>query len=272
MLDYSRVVVRAAEMPLLRVVFFVISAFVASLVLVGTVQAQRPVDFVPVGVRYELDPDPSRRQQALEEIRRLRFNVVVLPQQPSGLETELTLVERLLGGSADARVRMSGIATLSAEETASARHVRQAGWYYLGMGARGVIFGDWAALAQNADAVTAAAEFAEHVARNAALYAPLQPRVPSQGAPDVTIEGNHPKIAARFLESSDALLLIVTNHDSSTSHEVILNFSPEIPEAIWQNMLTGAAVNFVAGPKGPTYTRTFAPKDVLVLMIRKRWK
>jgi hypothetical protein len=37
-------------------------------------------------------------------------------------------------------------------------------------------------------------------------------------------------------------------------------------------MLTGSAVNFVAGPKGPVYTRTFPPHDVLVLMIRKRWK
>jgi hypothetical protein len=32
-------------------------------------------------------------------------------------------------------------------------------------------------------------------------------------------------------------------------------------------MATG--VNFVAGPNGPTYAYWFAPKDVLVLMIRK---
>ena len=51
-----------------------------------------------------------------------------------------------------------------------------------------------------------------------------------------------------------------------------LTFSEAMPEAIWQNMLTGAAVNFVAGPTGPVYTRTFPPRDVLVLMIRKRWK
>jgi hypothetical protein len=45
-----------------------------------------------------------------------------------------------------------------------------------------------------------------------------------------------------------------------------------MPEAIWQNMESGTAVNFVASAKGPTYTRTFAPKDVLVLMIKKQWR
>ena len=51
-----------------------------------------------------------------------------------------------------------------------------------------------------------------------------------------------------------------------------LTFPPAVPEAVWQNMLTGSAVNFVAGPTGPIYQRTFAAHDVLVLMIRKRWK
>ena len=46
-------------------------------------------------------------------------------------------------------------------------------------------------------------------------------------------------------------------------------FAPDMPEAIWQNMETGAAVNFVAGPSGPTYTYAFKPRDVLVLMIKK---
>jgi hypothetical protein len=231
------------------------------------------LDSVPIGVRYQLDSDAARRQRDLDEFRRLRFNVVALGQEakPSD-ELELGLIDRLLAGAADTRVRMGGIAILSAQEIASGPQVKQAAWYYFGMGARGIIFGDWAALQQNGDALTAAVEFAEHVSRNAALYAPLQPRVPKTDPPDVTIEGNDPRISARFLESSDALLLIVTNHDASETREVTLTFSPEMPEAIWQNMLAGTAVNFVAGPKGPVYTRTFPPKDVLVLMIRKKLK
>ena len=46
-------------------------------------------------------------------------------------------------------------------------------------------------------------------------------------------------------------------------------FSTETPEAIWVNLETGASVNFVAGPDGPTYTHAFQPRDVLVLMIKR---
>jgi hypothetical protein len=242
------------------------------LALAGPALAQRQVEFVAVGVRYQLDPDPARRRRDLEEIRRLRFNVVAPPQESAAAEMELTLVDRVLAGAADAQVRMSGVATVSGKDAVSASHVTHAAWYYLGMGARGIIFGDWAALQRNTEALTAATAFADEIARNAALYAPLRPRVPGADIPDVTVEGNDPRITARVLESAEALLLVVTNHDGSEAREVTLHFSPDLPEAIWQNMLTGAAVNFVAGPKGPIYSRTFPPKDVLVLMIRKRWK
>jgi hypothetical protein len=50
---------------------------------------------------------------------------------------------------------------------------------------------------------------------------------------------------------------------------VTLAFEPDTQEAIWQNMETGSAVNFVAGPEGPTYTYLFGPRSSLVLMIRK---
>jgi hypothetical protein len=48
-----------------------------------------------------------------------------------------------------------------------------------------------------------------------------------------------------------------------------MTFAPDTQEAIWQNMETGSAVNFVAGPDGPTHTYWFRPRDALVLMIRK---
>jgi hypothetical protein len=86
--------------------------------------------------------------------------------------------------------------------------------------------------------------------------------------PDVRIAGASGLVEARFLESSDALLLIAINH-SDAPQRVTLTFTPDTPEAIWLNMETGASVNFVAGPNGPTYTHAFARRDVLVLMIRK---
>lgn len=87
-------------------------------------------------------------------------------------------------------------------------------------------------------------------------------------SPDVRIDGGAGSVEARFLESSDARVLIAINH-ADTPQKVTMTFTPDTQEAIWQNMESGAAVNFVAGPEGPTYTHAFAARDVLVLMIRK---
>jgi hypothetical protein len=86
--------------------------------------------------------------------------------------------------------------------------------------------------------------------------------------PDVRIEGATGPVETRFLESADVLMLIGLSH-ADTPQRVKLTFTPDTQEAIWQNMETGSAVNFVAGPEGPTYTYSFAPRDALVLMIRK---
>jgi hypothetical protein len=89
--------------------------------------------------------------------------------------------------------------------------------------------------------------------------------------PDIRIDPAGKLVEARFLESADVLLLIAINH-ADTPQKVTMTFAPGVPEAVWQNMETGASVHFVAGPAGPTYTRSFAPRDVVVLMIGKRWK
>jgi hypothetical protein len=86
--------------------------------------------------------------------------------------------------------------------------------------------------------------------------------------PSVKISGASAGVETRFLESSDVLMLIGLNHND-TRQRVTMTFPPDTQEAIWQNMETGAAVNFIAGPDGPTYTYTFGAKDALVLMIRK---
>lgn len=100
----------------------------------------------------------------------------------------------------------------------------------------------------------------------------LQRLIGSAGvSPDVRLEGGSGFVETRWLESAENLMLIAINHAESP-HKVTMTFTPATPEAIWVNMETGANVNFVAGPEGPTYTRTFAPRDVLVLMIRKRLK
>ena len=86
--------------------------------------------------------------------------------------------------------------------------------------------------------------------------------------PEVRIDGATGPVETRFLESADVLMLIGLNH-SDVPQRVKMTFTPDTQEAIWQNMETGAAVNFVAGPDGPAYTYSFGARDALVLMIRK---
>jgi hypothetical protein len=234
----------------------------------GTAANQETFDFVPVGVRYDLDPDPARRRTDLENIRRLRFTVVV-PGEPT---QALAPIDRLIAGARDSTITIpaSDIGLVPINERTDPEAVREAAWTRLATGARAVIFDDWKALQNNDGALAEAAAFAETLARNPVLYAPLR-RVDPTGDRAFTIDGGGNNVEAHWLESPDALLLIAVNH-ASEPRDVTITFAPAIPEAIWQNMLTGSAVNFVAGPKGPTYTRTFAARDVLVLMIRKRWK
>jgi len=87
-------------------------------------------------------------------------------------------------------------------------------------------------------------------------------------AAEVRIEGATGEVETRFLESSEVAMLIAINH-ADAPQRVSMTFAPDVQEAIWQNMETGAAVNFIAGPDGPRYTYNFGPRDALVLMIRK---
>jgi hypothetical protein len=87
--------------------------------------------------------------------------------------------------------------------------------------------------------------------------------------PEIRITGAPGLVEARFLESAEAWLLVAINH-ADTPQTVTLAFAPDVPEAIWQNMETGAAVHFVQGPEGPTYRHQFAARDVMLLVRGKR--
>ena len=88
-------------------------------------------------------------------------------------------------------------------------------------------------------------------------------------APEIELDVTDAPVEARFLESSDAILLLALNY-GGVPQKVTFSFAPDVPEAIWQNMETGAAVNFRQGPEGATYTRTLAAGDVMVLVRGKR--
>ena len=233
---------------------------------------QETLDFVPVGVRYDPDPDPAIRRTDLENMRRLRFTVIVPGRPGTGPTETLSRIDRLLARSQDVSLTVQGseVGIVRIDELTEADSVREAAWTRIAYGARAVIFEDWNTLQKNDTALGEATAFADTLARNPALYVPLR-RVESTGDRAFTIDGGEGNVEAHWLESPDALLLIAVNH-AAEPRDVTITFAPAIPEAIWQNMLTGSAVNFVAGPNGPVYKRTFAAHDVLVLMIRKRWK
>jgi hypothetical protein len=136
----------------------------------------------------------------------------------------------------------------------------------------------WAALARGArrvmfletrggvgPAALALGETAGIVTRNEALFGPLRPR--EGGVRGVTGASGAP-VDVKLLESADALMIVALNY-SPAPQKVTLNFAADMPEAIWQNLETGAAVHFVMGGDGPSLSHTFAPRDALVLMIRK---
>jgi hypothetical protein len=108
-------------------------------------------------------------------------------------------------------------------------------------------------------------ETAGVITRNQALFAPLRPRT---GGVTSVAAGGGASIDVKLLESAQALMIIGLNY-APAPQTATITFAPEIPEAIWQNLETGTAVNFVMGKSGPFLEYTFAPRDALVLMIRK---
>ncbi len=236
--------------------------------------AQGARAFLPIGVEYRPADRADARRRDLEEMQRLRFDVVVLAEraEPSDAD-QMMFIERVLAGAPDPRVTIPLDAppvriAIGPDTTSSEVTVRA--WTALARGAGGIVFQDWTTLHRNPDALVAAADFADAVARNATLYAPLRPVASAPGQRHIRVD-RADALDASFLESSEALVLIAVNR-TTLSQPVILTFSPDVPEAIWQNMLGSGAVNFVAGPEGPVYERTFAPREVLVLMIRKTWR
>jgi beta-galactosidase len=124
---------------------------------------------------------------------------------------------------------------------------------------RAILIGTFpsAAFEQDPDKMRATGEFLQRLIGVAGI------------TPEIRIDGAPGLVEARFLESSEAILLIAINHGDAPQR-VTFAFGSDIPEAIWQNMETGASVNFVQGPDGPTYAHSFAPRDVMVLVRGKR--
>lgn len=111
-------------------------------------------------------------------------------------------------------------------------------------------------------------ESAGIITRNQALFMPMRPR--ASGVRSIEGEGGAP-IDVKLMESADVLMIIALNR-ATAPRKTTITFTPDIPEAIWQNMESGTSIDFVMGKSGPVFEHTFAPRDALVLMIRKRFR
>jgi hypothetical protein len=109
-------------------------------------------------------------------------------------------------------------------------------------------------------------ETAGVVTRNERLFERLRAR--ERGVREVSGGGGAP-VDVRLLESADVVMVIGLNA-TPVPQKVRIAFDPDIPEAIWQNLETGATVNFVMTKSGPVLEHTFAPHDALVLMTGKK--
>jgi hypothetical protein len=236
--------------------------------IVDAAARQRAPSFVPIGI--VVDSAAAWARHELVELRKLGFTVLGDPEPgtavPGRIRVHALPARDALPGAALTPIAPGGIELVRVPAHASAARVRQDAWTLIAQGARGVLFDGWTTLQANPDALRAAAEFADVVTRNAALFGPL-----AASARAVRTTPASPDIFARFVESQDAIVLVAANRTAS-EQRITLHFSSETPEAIWQNMESGAAVDFVAGPDGPIYTRTFPPHDAVVLMIRKKYK
>ena len=223
--------------------------------------------FVPIGIVDDRPGDLGR--DGFDEIRKLRFTVVTtraLLADQGGGRLVVPIVDPRSDTALPSPVAVPELHVLTIDDGSTGAVVRREAWMAIGRGQRGVVFDGWTSLRKNASAFDAAASFADVVTRNAALFAPLRP-----SSRTLRVEAAAERIFARFIESAEAMVLIAANL-TAAEQQVTLAFEADVPEAIWQNMESGGAVNFVAGPEGPIYTRTFPPHDVVVLAIRKQYK
>lgn len=225
--------------------------------------AQVPTTDIHVGVVYAAPARVSDTavDEELRALRRAGFNLVV----PADEQTRKRVLR-----TADAGLHVLVVGDRNASRMAvgrgpaAVRDARLAFWTALAGGARTLAFA--AAGNRPGAELRALGETAGVVTRNQALFAPLRPR--SSGVRSIS-SGPMGPVKVRLLESEGTLVMIAVN-DARQRRHVTISFARDIPEAIWQNLESGTTINFVMAKDGPFLEHTFAPRDALVLMMRKR--
>jgi glycosyl hydrolase family 42 (putative beta-galactosidase) len=182
----------------------------------------------------------------------------------SYVSKRLSLQTNVIAVSSTAGVS-DGVPSRIEVDAGGALDARLAMWSELAGGARYLAFaGTDGPLSP---AILSLGETAGVVTRNQALFAPLRPR--TGGVLRISGGDARSRVEVRLLESPDAIVIIGLNPEAAP-RKVTIAFSPEMPEAIWQNLETGTSVSFIMTKEGPSFEHLFGPRDALVLMIRKR--
>lgn len=225
-----------------------------------------PAPELLIGVAYAAPPSLPEAVviSDLRQMRRAGYNILFVDDPKS---------RDRLGGPAVAE-RIPVIDAIPAEAVRiqvgagvpAVSEARLALWEAIAAGRRTVVFESPGR--RFTQELRALGESAGIITRNQALFMPMRPR--TTGVASIDGEGGAP-VDVKLMESRDALVIIAVNR-ATVPRKVAITFNPDIPEAIWQNMESGTSIDFVMGSKGPVFEHTFAARDALVLMIRKRFR
>lgn len=217
-----------------------------------------------VGIVYSAPAtvSDSMLRSDVQAIRRAGFNMIV----PADVQSRT----RVAAAAEDAELHVGVIRAAAAHSrivvgrgAVAAAEARLAFWTAFASGTRDLAFA--APGHRLTDEIRSLGETAGVVTRNQALFAPLAPK--ASGVRSVS-SGPMGAVQVKLLASADTLVIVALNH-APRARKVTIAFARDIPEAIWQNLESGTAMSFVMTKDGPVLEYTFAPRDALVLMMRK---
>jgi hypothetical protein len=205
-------------------------------------------------VRYDAVDRPAWERD-LPAIRSLGFSAIVVPDERVD---SIRAVASQLDLIVIPRRDESAPPLVAIDDDAAPGMLRYRGWAAVQKGARGVAFG--ADASSRSRAVQTAGAFATVVTSNSPLFLAIKP---VDGA-----RADEPTVEARLFQAGHALVLIALNH-ADQPREATIALPEGSPLAEWVNLESGQVAYFDRAPGSIIRRHRFAPRDALVLVIRK---
>lgn len=217
------------------------------------VLAQATPVFV-VAVRYGAADRPAWERD-LPAIRSLGFTAIVVPDERV---ESIRAIASPLDLIVIPRRDESSPPLVAIDDDRTPGMLRYRGWSAVQKGARGVAFR--AEAGSRSAAIQTAGAFATVVTSNSQLFLAIKP-VDGARTDESTVE-------ARLFQAGQALVLIALNH-ADQPRDATITLPEGSPLAEWVNLETGEVAYFDRAPGATSRRHRFAPRDVLVLVIRR---